>query len=118
MKNLLLIPVLALSLFAVMSFKSVTEKDMVGMYTIAAGSYSKIELKINADHTFSYQDYTDMNNIVIVSGRWEKQEEFIVLKDYVTTHKFNDIWKVSADGKTARSKAGIIIYTLEKREGC
>lgn len=115
MKKLLFIPLMAICLFAVMSFNSVSEKTVIGMYGVHESDPAKIQLMINADHTFTYQDYSDMSKIIIVSGRWEQQEEFVVLKDYVSTYKFHDVWKISPDGKVARSKMGMLIYTLTKQ---
>lgn len=118
MKKFFQVLSLALCLVAVMSFKSVSERDMIGIYGGIKDDPGKIQLQINADHTFTYQDHSNPNQIVVITGRWEKQEEFIVLKDYVATYKLHDIWKVSADGKVARSKMGITIHTLLKQEGC
>lgn len=115
MKKLFFIPLIALCTFAVMSFNSVSEKTVIGMYGVSDTDPAKIQLIIGADHTFTYQDYSDMSKIIMVTGRWEQKEEFVVLKDYVSTYKFHDVWKISADGKVARSKMGITIYTLTKQ---
>ena len=106
----------ALCLMAVMSFIP-EARNVMGTYTVGVMDPSQIKLDLKYDHTFTYQDFSNPNNKIEVTGRWEEQGEFVILKDYVSSVNFHDKWKITADGKFAKAKQGITFFTLQ-RQGC
>lgn len=118
MKKFLHVCSILLCLTAVLSFKSADTKSIIGVYTVAANDPSQIVLKLNNDFTFTYQDFSNPAQKVTVSGRWEAHDGKVLLKDYVSTYKIHDKWRITADGKFAKSVSGLTIYSLMKQEGC
>lgn len=104
-------------LLAIMSFMPV-HRNVIGIYTVPATDPSKIELKLNGDHTFMYQDLSNAEKPIAISGRWYQQGEYVLLKDYVCTYKLHYKWRITADGQYAKAKMGATFYSLKKQAGC
>lgn len=117
MKKFIHLLALSFCLFAVMSFMP-EPRNVAGTYTVGVMNPNKVELKLNNDHTFSYQDLSNAEKPVTVTGRWVEQGEYVLLKDYVSTISFHDKWMITADGQFAKAKAGLTFYTLQKQAGC
>lgn len=68
MKNFIHLLALSCCLLAIMSFMPV-HRNVTGTYTVPATNPSKIELKLNSDHTFTYQDLSAAEKPIAISGR-------------------------------------------------
>ncbi|MES2515785.1 MAG: hypothetical protein V4580_16650 [Bacteroidota bacterium] len=114
MKNLFNLS-LAIVILATLSFTTVSEPGFIGTYGVSKDDPSHIELKLNKDHTFSYQDFSVPSKKINVVGNWELKHNYVILKTADTKVSFHHKWKFNADGSTAKSRNGLTFYTLEKR---
>src|SRR5690606_26499916 len=87
-------------LFSFFAFKSAPDPDFIGTYGISKNYPVKYELKINADNTFTYQDFTDPKNKINAQGTWELKNNNLVLQDQTETFLYNGKWKIEKGGKT------------------
>lgn len=88
----------------------------IGTYGVGPNNPSKIELTINEDHSFSYQDYSNPSKEIDVSGTWEIQSGKIVLMNYYSLFSIHDKWKIEEHGMIAKSRKGMTFYTLHKMD--
>jgi hypothetical protein len=113
MKNLFKLSVFIVIISATFSFTHVPEPGFIGTYGVSKNDPSHIELTLNKDHTFSYQDFSVPGKKINVAGNWEKKGKYVILKTD-TKVSFHDKWKFSEDGSIAKSRNGMTFYALEK----
>lgn len=102
-------------LFAISSFTKPDETGLTGTYGVSENDPAQIELILNKDHTFTYQDLSNPDKNINVSGNWSFKNNQIILKDDRSELSFNDKWKIINDGTIAKSRKGMTFYTLRKR---
>lgn len=105
---------LAAFLFPVIAFAGEPKPDFIGTYGISKNHPVKFELKINADKTFTYQDYADANNRIDAQGTWELKNNKIILQGQTSTFPYRSKWKIEKDGKAVRSRKGLEFIRLAK----
>jgi hypothetical protein len=105
---------LILVIFASLSFTKASGGYLTGIYGVSKNDPSKIELTLNDDHTFRYQDFSNPAKRIDVSGKWELKGKFVILKNTTVSGSFHNKWKISQDGVVAKSRKGMTFYTLNK----
>lgn len=105
---------LVLAIFASLSFTKAPEGYLTGTYGVSKNDPAKIELTLNEDHTFRYQDFSNPAKRIDVNGKWEVKGKFVILKNTTVSGSFHNKWKISRDGVVAKSRKGLTFYTLNK----
>jgi len=103
------------SLFFFTSFTMAPENELYGTYGVADADPAQIELVLNEDHTFIYQDYSNSAKKIEVSGNWDLNKGHVILKDAEADVKFHTKWKISGDNKVAKSRMGMTFYRLVRK---
>jgi hypothetical protein len=99
------------------SFAKERSFEFIGSYGVSAADPSQIKLTINADHTFSYQDFSTPDQKILVKGNWTSQGRKLILKEEGTTMNFHNVWTFSKNGDAAKSRKGLEFYRLCKIGG-
>src|SRR5688572_17870008 len=106
--------ILSAVLFTSLAFKGASQPDFIGTYGISKNHPVKFELKINADKTFTYQDYSDPNKKIDAQGTWELKENKIIFQDQTSTFPYRSKWKIEKDGNAVRTRSGLEFIRLAK----
>ncbi len=106
--------ILSAVLFSSLAFKNAEQPDFIGTYGISKNHPVKFELKINADKTFTYQDYSNPNKKIDARGTWELKENKIYLQDQTSTFPYCAKWKIEKDGMAVRTRKGLEFIRLAK----
>ena len=97
--------------FMFSAFKSEPNESLTGTF----GSPDKtIQLVIKDDHSFLYTNFSSAKEPLIVSGTWKAKNN----KIHLTTTgqaRYHHVWKISPDGRTAKSQNGLLWYTLGRQ---
>lgn len=96
------------------AFAFASGPDFIGTYGISKNYPVKYELKINADKTFTYQDYADPKNKIEARGTWELKDNKIFFQDQTATFPYRAKWKIEKDGKAVRTRKGMEFIRLAK----
>jgi len=115
MKKLIQTTGIAALLLSIFSFTNEAELPFVGIYGVSESDPAQIELTLNADHTFTYQDFSNPVKKIDVHGNWEVRNNRIVLKDYLYEFPFHSKWKITKNGMMAKSRKGLTYYSLGKK---
>ena len=107
---------IASALLILSSFSNKQTIDFIGTYGVSDNDPSKIELVLNGDQTFSYQDFSNPSAPINIKGNWKRKNNQVILKDYNTELSFHSKWKIAKDGKLIKSRKGMTFYTLAKGE--
>ena len=97
------------------SFTQVAELDYTGAYGVSENDPSRIELRLNKDKTFTYQDLSNSAKPINIKGNWEMQHNKVILKNYESEFDFHTKWKITNEGKVAKSRKGLTFYSLVKK---
>ena len=97
------------------SFSDKQEVNVIGTYGVSDNDPTQIELILNVDSNFSYQDFSNSSKPINVRGNWELQNGQVILKDYNSELSFHSKWKISKDGKMIKSRKRMTFYTLAKK---
>lgn len=89
----------------------------VGIYGVSAADPAQIRLIIRPDSTFYYQDFSVPGKQKIVEGTWTIRGKKVHLKSNGSHPKFHDIWTISARGQYAKSRKGLLFYSLCRKDG-
>lgn len=100
--------------FLFISFNDVTSNNFIGTYGVSGSDPSDIKLTINADHTYTYQDFSDSKNTISVSGNWTIKGNKVLLENNDTGKKFHTVWTFTDNGHVAKSRKGLLFYRLCK----
>jgi len=91
------------------------ENELYGTYGVADADPAQIELVLNEDHTFIYQDYSNSAKKIEVSGNWDLNKGHVILNNAEADVKFHTKWKISGDNKVAKSRMGMTFYRLVRK---
>lgn len=114
MTKLIKLSTLFTALVFLLSFTSKSTNEITGTYSVPDSDPSNIKLTINADNTFTYQDYSIQSKKISVKGNWTMKGKKVVLKDYSSDYKFHTVWNIVENGKVAKSRKGLTFYRLIK----
>ncbi len=96
------------------SFTNKNPGEFIGTYSVSETDPAQITLTINADHTFSYQDFSASDKKIVVEGKWTMKGQKVILQDNSTGMKFHDVWSFDENGQVAKSRRGFSFYRLCK----
>lgn len=96
------------------SFSWYNFKEPHGTFGVSSTGQSRIQLIIQPDHSFYFQDYSDAKNKIIVTGRWKINHKKVILIASNSTAKFHNVWTFEANGQIAKSRKGLCFYRLCK----
>jgi hypothetical protein len=107
-----------LSLFivilATLSFTRIPKPGFIGTYGVSTNDPSHIELTLNTNHTFSYQDFSVPSKKINVTGSWELKGKYVILENAGHKVSFHNRWKFDENGIVAKSRKGFTFYALHK----
>jgi len=86
-----------------------------GTYGVSEKDPSQIELELNKDYSFTYQDFSIPSQKIKVQGTYEVKKSKILLMAKDQQIEFHNKWKISGDGITVKSRKGLTFYTLQKK---
>jgi uncharacterized lipoprotein YehR (DUF1307 family) len=114
MKAIIKISILLFVCTLSVAFTYKANPSCLGVYGVSEQDPSKIQLTINPDNTFTYQDFSVANHIIKTSGTWVQKGNKIILKSSESKLKFHHVWTLSANGKQVKSRKGLCYYSLCK----
>lgn len=103
---------LALIAWALLAFMPIETPSFVGVYGSSDSDPVQIRLTIHADHTYSFQDYSNPKRKINSSGSWSEKGNKVHLVDATAKTRFHRIWTFHNEGKQAKSRKGMSFYTL------
>lgn len=112
LKNTIFAGIIILS---IMSFKPFEPKTQLNLKTGTYGvcgcndqSDLKVELTIEADSTFNYYSHNgDVNKIVDVKGKWSREGNTIILKDFSSASSVPVKWQIDENEKCLKTRKGM-----------
>ncbi len=107
--KLLLITFLLSTSFA---FTDNADNKIIGTYGVSENDPSQIELIINDDYSFTYQDFSNSKQKIQVYGTWKLKNNAIILHSNQADAQFHNKWRISEDGHIAKSRKGLTFYKL------
>ncbi|HSF89693.1 MAG TPA: hypothetical protein VLA46_09765 [Saprospiraceae bacterium] len=99
------------------SFTNKNASEFIGTYSVSETDPAHITLTINADQTFTYQDFSSPENKIDVRGNWTLKGQKVILQDNTSRMKFHDVWSFDNHGQVAKSRKGLSFYRLCKMDG-
>ncbi len=102
-------------LLSLFSFTITAKIDITGTYGVSENDSLNIELTLNSDNTFTYKDFSNSVKLIDTKGNWELKNKKVILKNFKSEYSFHTKWKISKEGKVAKSRKGITFYTLMKK---
>lgn len=96
------------------SFSNNNSTSFIGTYGVSDSDPSQIKLNINANHTYTYQDFSNPNHKIDVSGTWELKGKKVVLIEPSQAVSFHSVWTFVENGNVAKSHKGLCFYRLCK----
>lgn len=115
MKKILQTSFFAVMLLSLVSFTAEPAQPFLGTYGVSQDDPSAIQLTLNADATFTFQDFSNPDRPIDVSGNWEVKNNHILLSGSDSSPSFHSKWKIVKDGMVAKSRKGITFYSLGKQ---
>lgn len=115
MKKIILVSFIAITLAVLSSFKTSASDKYIGVYGVSENDPSGIELVLNEDQTYTFKDFSNPNQHINVSGNWTFNKNQFILLNNSSNNSFHSKWKVTKDGKVAKSRKGLSFYTLMKK---
>ena len=106
--------ILATFLIFSFGFKVDREAKYAGVFGVSKNDPSQIELRINPDKTFSFQNFCNPKKKIKTQGNWELKNNTIILTNFTSEHAFHTKWKLEADGKAIKSRKGLNFWRLAR----
>ena len=94
------------------SFTPKNEASFVGTYGVSPSHSSQITLRIFANQTYYYQDFSVPNQKIISRGKWVQSKNTLTLQDENAQKNFHRVWKFNPESKHAKSRKGLCFYSL------
>lgn len=115
MKNILRATFLVSFIVVSFAFTENHSHEFTRVYGVSADDSSQIQLVLNDDHSFTYQDFSNPDHKITVDGKWESRNNTIILSTSNTYLRFHSKWRISADGQVAKSRMGMTFYSLFRK---
>lgn len=115
MKNLIKVSFLVVLITVSYAFTEKSDSEFIGVYGVSADDPSQIQLVLNDDHSFTYQDFSNPDHKIDVDGKWELKNDKIILSGSDINLRFHSKWKISDDGQVAKSRMGMSFYSLVRK---
>lgn len=84
-------------------------------YTVSPNDPSNIELRLNKDFTFSFQNFSNPEQKIKVQGKYIIKNGSVHLSAQDASTHFHNKWKLHEKGMKASSRKGLTFYTLRKK---
>lgn len=97
------------------AFTNISNDGLKVTYGVSENDPSQIELKLNEDYTFSYQNFSITTQKIKVKGSYQVKNNKILLLSEQEGIRYPDQWEISKDLKTAKARMGLTFYTLHKK---
>ncbi len=97
------------------AFTSIQNEGLEVTYGVSADDPSSIELRLNKDFSFNYQDFSNPKQKIKVQGTYTLKNRKVQLTSQDASPSFHDKWKFSEEGTKASSRKGLAFYTLSKK---
>lgn len=107
-------PILCMFIVVLSSFSGRDDEEFIGTYGVSETDPSRIELTLNTDHTFLFEDHSNPENKINVNGEWMAKGNKVILSGNNSTVKFHDTWTFTEQGQVAKSRKGLTFYRLCK----
>ena len=114
MKKISLLLFVLMTTILLSSFTYSNNTGFIGTYGVTSVNSSKVNLTINSDNTFYFQDFSDSENKITAQGTWELKGKKVILEDLTLQNKFHDVWTFDETGNVAHSRKGLCFYRLCK----
>ncbi len=92
-----------------------TNDGLNATYGVSSNDPSAIELDLNSDFTFTYQDHSLKDDKVDVQGTYTLENNRVQLVSDQGRTDFHNNWKIVEDGQAAKSRKGLSFYTLRRK---
>lgn len=115
MKSLITFFLAAVTFSIFAAFTSPLTDGLNVTYGVSEDNQSQIELRLNKDFTFTYQDLSNSSMKIVVEGTYRIKDKKVLLSANNNEVKFHDKWKITNDGDAAKSRKGLAFYTLRKK---
>jgi len=106
-----------MTIIVLSSFTDNYSHEFIGTYGVSKSDPSQINLTINLDNTFYYQDFSIPYKKIIIKGNWTLKGKKVFLKDNSSNKKFHNVWTFLENGKVAKCRKGLTFYRLCKIDG-
>lgn len=115
--KLYFLQVISMGCFFICTAFSLYESEGINrVYGVSSDNPNRIELKLNADYTFTYHDHSSKNNKIDMRGVYEYKNGRVFLIPTQKDITFHTQWHFSVDGEIAKSRKGLCWYTLNRLE--
>lgn len=115
MKSTLKFTLALLTIIICFAFVGKNNNGIKATFGVSAEDPSQIELQLNKDYTFHYQDFSFPSEKIEVEGTYTVNNNKIHLMPNEGQAEFHDQWKIVENGTVAKSRKGLTFYTLRKK---
>lgn len=115
MKSILKLSLALLTITICFAFASKNNDGINATFGVSPEDPSQIELQLNKDYTFHYQDFSSPSEKLEVQGTYQIENNKIQLLSKSEEVDFHDLWKIVDNGSAAKSRKGLTFYTLRKK---
>ncbi|MEZ4827764.1 MAG: hypothetical protein R3C61_15990 [Bacteroidia bacterium] len=105
-----------MTIFVLSSFTNPYAHEFTGTYGVSESDPSQIQLTINPDNTFYFQDFSVPEKKIVAKGTWSMKGKRIILEQNNANEKFHNVWTILESGQVAKSRKGFTFYRLCKIE--
>ena len=116
MKLSLSFPILFILSVSFLGFTKISNLGLNATYGVSSNDPSNIALVLSEDLTYTYQDFSDPNNKISVTGTYKMKGNTVVLNSKSDSKVFHHKWKLKQGGKVATSRLGLCFYRLGLQE--
>jgi hypothetical protein len=96
------------------SFSKIYKDPIIGTYKVSSNDPSQIELTLNADNTFYFQDFSISEKKIKTQGNWIFKGKKVILKSNENQGKFHNVWSFENKCQIAKSHKGLSFLTLRR----
>lgn len=115
MKSIIKFSLALITITICFAFASTKNDGINATFGVSENDPSQIELQLNKDYTFRYQDFSIPSEKIEVKGTYLIENNKIQLISKSEEVGFHDQWKIVDNGAAAKSRKGLSFYTLRKK---
>ena len=113
-----LLSALTILFFLSTAFRNDPKSGIEVTYGVCNAENPSVLLQLHEDLSFEYIDLSSGDKPIKVFGHYKWVKNSIQLETTDTTISFHHKWKLSEEGKVAKSRKGLSYYRLVKVDGC
>ena len=115
MKSIIKLTIGIYTIFVCFSFTLPNNNGLNVTYGVSNDDPSQIELALNSNYTFTYQDLSIKTKKIMVEGTYHLKKDKIILNSDNEQINYHNKWKISDNGLSIKSRKGLTFYTLQKK---